>query len=47
MFVFPAKWLPWIMLIGGIFVFFTEGNAFSLLCAVIGGVWLYLSHKKD
>jgi hypothetical protein len=49
MIVFPLKWLPWILAVGGFIVFVTTGDPGSLVSLIIGGVWLYFifSKKKE
>lgn len=41
-------WLPYVMLIVGLYNFFIqeEDAAWGLICAVVGGVWIYFRHRK-
>ena len=49
MFVFPLKWLPAILAIGGIIMILSgEATTFSIICTIVGCVWSYYSYfKKD
>ena len=46
MVVFPLKWLPFILIIGGIGIAI-EGEPAALILSVIGGVWLYLKYADN
>lgn len=47
MMVIPVKWLPYLMVIAGIFglVSGDESVGFSIAVTAIGGVWLYFKHS--
>lgn len=45
MIVFPLKWLPYILAIGGFLWFFTEGEVTGLVMGLIGAVWIYYIQK--
>jgi hypothetical protein len=50
MVVFPVKWLPWLLLIGGLILIFSgEATFFSIVLMIIGGVLVYmqLTGKKS
>lgn len=45
MFVFPAKWLPGLLTIGGIIMLLSgESIAFALVCTGVGAVWSYYKY---
>ncbi len=45
MIIFPLKWLPYILTIGGIIVLADSGDATGLIPLAIGGIWLYFIYK--
>lgn len=47
MIVFPLKWLPWILAIGGFIALVTTGDPFSFVMMLVGGVWLFLKYKGN
>lgn len=49
MIVFPLKWLPWILAIGGFIGLVTSGEPFAIVPTLIGVVWLIFifNNKKD
>ena len=47
MFIVRLKWIPWLMLIGGLIgIFAGVDGVWSYLFAIVGGVWLYFQYKK-
>lgn len=46
MLVFPLRWLPYILFLGGIVIAIEDGKPDALVLTVIGGVWLYFKYKK-
>lgn len=49
MIVFPVWMLKYILLVGGFFIFFDEGQFYGLVAGIIGLVWCiyhWKNHKK-
>lgn len=46
--VIKVKWLPWILLIGGLITIFCgAGNIGTFIVTIIGGVWVYYQVKGN
>jgi hypothetical protein len=40
--IFPLKWLPWLLLIGGLVTLFSGESTFlSIVLMIVGGIWAY------
>ena len=47
MVVFPLKWLPYLLVIGGLYgVISGEEVGFGIVALVVGGIWLFLKHSN-
>ena len=47
MMVLPIKWIPYLLVICGIFSLATgeESVGFGIITTAIGGIWLYFKHS--
>ena len=44
--VVPMKWLPYLLVIGGIGMLSSgEDTGIGILAAALGGIWLYFKHS--
>lgn len=47
MFVVKLSWLPYLLIIAGIYGVIEEPDSgFGLVCLVVGGIWAFILHKN-
>lgn len=42
----PMKWIPWLLLIGGVALLFEGEIAGGIIASILGGGWLLLKNRS-